>query len=641
MFAALLVGLLALYVLMAAPWPQLGPDEAAWATSVVKVLKGKVLGREAMLAKGPYLVAWHLLAYLASGPNVMALHLLGAAWALLTGVVVCLVALRLAGRIGCLATGLLYVAALSDPALRTNVYAEIIMALPLALGMVALAVGLSRGNLALVAAAGCCAGLAVLTKQTAVFYALAMAAVVLAYRRAPVSAEWGRGRGLGQGLAALLAGGLLAGLPWLVYLWHHGAGAGFAEGLIGGGPQYLAGLSAGQLLQNLAWSVVHVLPRYTIVLVVSLAGLTYLSKQRARVRKQLSRRSGFPARQPLSRGMVDAGRAGKPVLRRSLLLRARSAAARTEAVWYLVIGAWYVAAVMAVAVTGRFAAHYFSQLFPPAALLGGLWLAHKLRETAARPNPLAFFPGREGGTGDRCKLNLGALIVAAQLLVLIPVGAMNLGHWREALVVTAAGSPWRQVGEYLREHTDPQDTVFVWGDQTEVLYWAGRELACDDPWITLGLLGFAHQGPLFATRVRPAPDWQGLREQLDRWQPAYVVVAPVIQTVAPPEGLRFGPEQLPELSSILESGYDHETTVAGYQLYVRRAPGETFLEKGFPRSPFQKLSEVTMPLSGRRAWARRTHNDPRMGRASCADLSPFDSPFRVPAAQQWVREGGG
>jgi len=174
-FAALVIALLAAFVLLMAPWPQLGPDESAWATSVIKVLKGRVLGQDAVMAKGPYLVLWHLLAYLATGPNVLALHLLGAAWALLTGIVVCLAALRLAGRGGLLATGLLYVAAMADPALRTNVYAEIIMALPLALGMTALAAGLSRRSAALLVLAGLCAGLAVLTKQTAVFSALAMA----------------------------------------------------------------------------------------------------------------------------------------------------------------------------------------------------------------------------------------------------------------------------------------------------------------------------------------------------------------------------------------------------------------------------------------------------------------------------------
>ncbi len=537
-FAACLVGLLALYVLVAAPWPQLGPDEAAWSTSVVKVLAGKVLGRDAMMAKGPYLLGWHLLAYVATGPNVMALHLLGAAWALLTGVVVCLVALRFAGRVGLLATGLLYVGAMADPALRTNVYAEIIMALPLALGMMALTVGLSRSNLLLVAAAGFCAGLALLTKQTAIFYALAMVVVVVvAY--SPGSSRWRRGEGgwrdVTKGWLALLAGGLLAALPWLAYLWHHGAGASFVQSFIGGGTQYVARLSAW-------WSLVHVMPRYTIVLVVSVAGLVLLSKQGARSRKQLSRGYG------VGRQSADGG----------------------EGIWYLVACAWYVAAVVAVAVTGRFAAHYFTQLFPPAALLGGLWIAHKLRSSLDFRTDARIDSRRSGFQPDSSasKFNIGALVLAAQLLVLIPVGAMNFGYWRTAVAVTAA-SPWRQVGEYIRERTDPQDTVFVWGDQTEVVYWAGRELASDDPWITLGLLGFSHQGPLFATRVHQYMDWQRLRDELDRWQPAYVVIAPVIQTVEPPQCMQFGTEQLPELKSILNSGYDHETTIAGYEIHAK------------------------------------------------------------------------
>jgi len=529
-----LAGLLVLYVLVAAPWPQLGCDEAAWATSAVKVLNGKVLGRDAMMAKGPYLLGWHLLVYVATGPNVMALHLIGAAWALLTGVVVCLLALRFAGRTAMLATGLLYVAAVADPAVRANVYAEIIMALPLALGMIALAAGLNRGSFALVAAAGFCAGLAVLTKQTAAFSALAMAVVVaLTHCFAAGSGGYPRlRRGCGalrriaRDWLALLAGGLLAALPWLVYVWQHRAGAGFMEDYVTTPTQYVAAMDTPQLLANVAWSLAHVAPRYTFVLLASVAGLGYLLKK-----------VQTPGTHACGVGATGEKHEGDGA----------------EAIFYLALCAWYLSALLGVAVTGRFAAHYFSQLFPPAALLGGIWIADRLRDST---------PGR---------LNIGALVLGAQVLVLVPVGVMNLGYWRNATAVTAAGSPWRQVGEYVRDNTDPQETVFVWGDQTEVLYWAGRELASDQPWVTVQLLGFTHNRPVFASRITAQIDWQRLRDELDRWQPAYVVVAPVIQTVELPLGEQFGTAQLPELRAILNRRYSYQTTIAGYELYARRA----------------------------------------------------------------------
>ena len=67
---------------------------------------------------------------------------------------------------------------MADHALRTNVYAEVLMALPISLGFISLVHGLRTGRIGWTAAAGLCAAVAVLTKQTAAFYALAMAAAV-------------------------------------------------------------------------------------------------------------------------------------------------------------------------------------------------------------------------------------------------------------------------------------------------------------------------------------------------------------------------------------------------------------------------------------------------------------------------------
>ncbi len=543
-FGVLVGALLLLFVVVMAPWSELGCDEAAWATSVVKVLKGKVLGQEAVMAKGPYLVVWHLLVYVATGPNVMALHLIGAGWAMLTGIVICLVGLRLAGRAGFLLTGLLYAAAMADPAVRANVYPEILMVLPLALGMLALAAGLSRGNTALVGVAGLCAGLAVLTKQTAAFSCLAMAVVVV-LAHCFAAGIGGRGvlRRIARDWLALSAGGLLAALPWLVYVWQHRAGAGFMQNYVTGPMEYVAGIAAPQVLANLAWSLVQVAPRYTFVLVASVAGLGYLLRMSGSLLKKVRTQRG----------------AGE-----------KHEADRAEAILYVTLCAWYLSALVGVAVTGRFSAHYFSQLFPSAALLGGIWIAHKLQhEGGSRPT------GGPGVSGAHLRaklnrLNVAALVLAAQMMVLVPIVVISIGRWHMAVAVTATPSPWRQVGEYIGEHTDPQDTVFVWGDQTEVLYWAGRELASDQPWVTVRMLGFVHNRPVFSSRITEQIHWQRLRQDLDRWQPAYVVVAPAIKTVEPQLAGQFGPDRLPELRRILDAGFKYETAIAGYEIYAKR-----------------------------------------------------------------------
>ena len=461
----------------------------------------------------------------------------------------CVAALRVAGRTGLLVTGLLYTAAMGDIAVRTNVYGEMLMALPVALGMLVLAAGLAKENRLLIAGAGFCGGLALLTKQTAAVNLLAMAVVV--------ALVWGRGaercafhwsllrklhgaeRGalgrLAKDWVALGAGVLVAALPWLAYLWRHQAGAEFGDSFVSSGAQYVARISAEQVLGNLGWSLVHVMPRYTILLLASVSGCVYLVR-RARQIHAAADAGPTPSDLPYDRG---------------------------EAIVYVTVCAWYISAIIAVAATGRFAAHYFSQLFPVAALLGGIWIAHKLRSS-----PVLGRPGEPRKSSAR--LNVATVALVALLLVLVPVVGMNISHWRMSLAVTAAGSSWRQVGEYVRDHTAPDDTVLVWGDQTEVVYWAGRELATRNPWMTLKLLGFSHEGPLFASRVRDGVDWAWLAGELDSWRPAYVVTAPELLTVEPELARQFGPAELPELREILAGEYRHETDVSGYGLYVRR-----------------------------------------------------------------------
>ena len=308
----------------------------------------------------------------------------------------------------------------------------------------------------------------------------------------------------------------------MVYVWIHSAGADFLNSFVGVSSRYVTAVDGSTILHNLQWSVLHVIPRYSLVLIAAVVGTVWLM-----------------------------GRAGRVAL-----------SSRGGAEWVVVLPLWLLAGVLSVASTGRFAAHYFSQAFPALALVGGLWVGW----TVPR-----FGGGREaedGGEQASVRLGLAVLLMIAQLVTLIPIARMSTHSWRYAGELSRFRSSWRVVGEYVRAHTNPEETVFVWGDQTEVLYWAGRELASDEPWITLQLLGFTHAGPLFATRAEEEIDWTRLQAELERWQPRYVVIAPAVQTVAAPETGRFGIEDLPRLGEILEQrGYVRERQLRGYELY--------------------------------------------------------------------------
>ncbi|HCU35540.1 MAG TPA: hypothetical protein DGT21_08800 [Armatimonadetes bacterium] len=130
----------------------------------------------------------------------------------------------------------------------------------------------------------------------------------------------------------------------------------------------------------------------------------------------------------------------------------------------------------------------------------------------------------------------------------------------------------RQIGEYVGERTDAADTVFVWGDQNEILYWAGRELGADAPWATTRVLGFSHAAYVGTPRVRETIDWDWLAAQWERWRPTYVVVAPRVEILEFRYAEEFSPEKLPELQLLIDEAYELETTIDGYRLFRRTSP---------------------------------------------------------------------
>ncbi|MFP3905337.1 MAG: hypothetical protein ACLFWB_13920 [Armatimonadota bacterium] len=510
-----------LFVIINSPWPMLGGDEAAWLTSVLKVLDGKFMGREAILAKGPYLLLWHLVVYAAAGPSLLALKAVGLVWKMITGLVICLLAFRTAGREGVVATGVLYIGASADPALRTSVYAETIFALPLAAAVALIVFSHGGRNLPYLAVAGFLAGFAVLVKQTALITFLALIAAI-----ALIGLHQDRRRALAASGSYLL-GAVVSALPWAAYLYIYRAGEGASADMITGAAGYLAQMDAGQTVANLQWAAVHVLPRFSILIIASVAGLGLLYRA-------VGRKSGAEAR-----GSADPH-----------LWRASA----------LVMGLWYISSVLIYAATLRFAAHYLNQFAAPAALIGGIWIGRAMTR--------GDLTTREG------HLNLPVLIGITQLVVILVLLPSNVQRWQRAVEVSADGSTIRKAGEYLKRHSTPSDTVFVWGDVQEVLYWAERQLSAHNPWMTLHVLGFSHIGPLEAYRVSEKIDWNRFSDHLQNERPDWVVVAPLVQTLVGESSRKWGTGDLPGLRELLEKSYTLEDVVGGYEMWRRIKPSD-------------------------------------------------------------------
>lgn len=519
-YALVLVGLAFAYMLTHAPDVVLTADEAQWMTTVDKVLRGRALVRDAVMAKGPYLTLWHTLAKVGMGRSVVALHLAAALWSLLTGVVVMWFAGRAWGRGAATWSGFVFLCAMSHHGAHKGAYSEVLMVLPTALAMLCLLIGVTQRRPWLALLAGVLGAAATLTKQVGAFDVMASyAALVALVTMGHLSRREGAGLGVWY-----TAGGVVGCLPFVLYLMGHGILGEYLRGSALEPAGYISVVGVGDTVRNLLGAVTAVIAPNAMVFIAGLGGLLLL----------------WPA--ALRRnGSSDAD--------------ARTSVSGAAAV---IACCWCVGAVVGIAFVRRFSVGHFVQFYPPASVLGGVLLWRLLATEGA---------GRAAARAAACSLVLFGLLLAS-----VPV-AVGVGAWRRAPQSWREASPMREIGEYVAERTDAADTAFVWGDQNEILYWAGRELGADAPWATTIALGFKHAAYAGTPRMRESVDWAWVREQLDKWRPAYVIVAPRIDIIESQYAEAFTYEKLPELQGLLEAAYVLETTIDGYRLF-RRSPAQ-------------------------------------------------------------------
>lgn len=519
-FAVAVVCLIGLFALMHPPGLSLTADEAMWMTTVDKILRGKVLIRDATMAKGPYLTLWHTVATLAFGQNVVALHLAASAWLVIAGICVVWLAKQFSGKSAAVGAAFFYVCAMAHHGARKGAYSEVLMVLPIAAGMLALSLGVRRNNSCYIALAGLCGGIAFLTKQVAVFDFMAMYATVIILA-VLARTRWQEAV---KRCLALTLGVALAALPFVVYLVRHDILAYFLSGPALQPAEYISVVGVLDAIRNFVGSVTAVIAPNAVICMASLAGfgLTY-----SQVRQ--------------CKDVVTHPQTLSPRLVCGVLLCC-----------------WYTAAIVGVSFVRRFSVGHFVQFYPPAAILGGYMLAQCFsKENNVRPNLLAR--------------NVGYGLIVFQLALLCVPLAVGIGGWRKAPTSWSEISTKRRIGEYIRARTDYDETVFVWGDQNEILYWAQREMASDAAWATTHILGFGHAAYVGTPRIRPSIDWEWFRGQLEKWRPGYIVIAPEIDILDEQYAEQFTLEKLPELAEIISRHYEYETTIEEYQLYRRIA----------------------------------------------------------------------
>jgi 4-amino-4-deoxy-L-arabinose transferase-like glycosyltransferase len=141
--------------------------------------------------------------------------------------------------------------------------------------------------------------------------------------------------------------------------------------------------------------------------------------------------------------------------------RAASGATRWDARWLAL--AWLLPSIAGVAVGGYFRPHYYVQAIPPIAVLAGRGITI---------------------LADRW-LSRAQLVAAALALSSIAYGVLIArDYWipgaADRVRLLYGIAPFAEavpVGDYLREHTGPDDTIFVYGNEPEIYFYAGRRAA--------------------------------------------------------------------------------------------------------------------------------------------------------------------
>jgi hypothetical protein len=330
-YAFVLIGLAVAFVLTHAPEITLTADEAQWMTTVDKVLRGRVLIRDAVMAKGPYLTLWHVLATLVVGRNVIALHLAAVVWALMAGAAVVWFTARAWGRSAAAWCGVVFVCAMSHHGAHKGVYSEVLMVLPTALGMLCLLIGVAQRRRWLTVLAGVLGAAATLTKQVGAFEVMACyAALVVLVMIGHLSRREGTGLGVWY-----TAGGVLGCFPFVLYLIGNGILGEYLRGSALEPAGYISVVGLGDTARNLLGAVTAVIAPNAMVFIAGLGGLLLL----------------WPV-------AVRRNGAGDP----DACTSAGGAAS-------VIACCWCIGAIIGIIAVRRFSVGHFVQFYPPAAVL--------------------------------------------------------------------------------------------------------------------------------------------------------------------------------------------------------------------------------------------------------------------------------
>ncbi|MEO6953337.1 MAG: glycosyltransferase family 39 protein, partial [Polyangia bacterium] len=225
-----------------------------------------------------------------------------------------------------------------------------------------------------------------------------------------------------------------------------------------------------------------------------------------------------------------------------VVLRLRSTRAYTQPELFLL--AWCGLSAVAVAAGGHFLGHYYLQLVAPLSLLAAVELSTSSLSIVWHRALLAI-----------------TFTTATIFLCLSPLMDPIEGAFSNKPAI------YRAVAAYVRDHTRPDDRIFVWGAGAPIYEASGRLCATR-------FVGFL-RGIDRAANESPALGWDCGAEVWPLLLEDFATHPPVLFVDTAPSDLmhfaRYPISRFPALANFVSERYDREATVAGTVIWRLRA----------------------------------------------------------------------
>lgn len=471
-------------------------DEGVFATLAQTILSGDVPYRDAWDHKPPLVATWYAASFLVFGETIEAPRIAASISAALTALVVFFLVRRMYNERVALVAALLLGVCYGIPYLQINANSEVFLLLPLVGALYAFYRSREGGGRNWLITAGVLSGLAFMTKQVAMWNFFALAAFLLyeGYR----SGAWRQTR---NDLAIFIGAALSALVPFFAYFAVRGAVDDFVYAIF---------------TYNELFARQVPLPKRLLRMVMIKEG--YLAAATA---------------------FLWLGAAISAVR----LIRARPGPRE------ILLLLWVAGSYLGVKTSGRDYPHYYVQLLPGLAILCALLVAHLPRPTIGRP--------------------LSAPLVAILLIAFVGTVGWNvrvyaLGDLSEIheekfpdTQVTEADFEAQSIADYIRVTTDPRDTIFNLGRETQLYFLADRAPATQ----------FIYDRSFWLEEDTFEEAMRDLRSN----RPALIIDSLSVDLV----GSRAG-DLPPEFSSFLRDNYQYVGRLHYAQLYRLKPASESF-----------------------------------------------------------------